>query len=79
MVSSKIAAPFRAEHVGSLVRPESLSPEKLGALFANPELLVKTEDEAIRDIVQVQKDCGLYCINDGEFRCVVFCRANHLS
>src|SRR6478672_8516796 len=45
--------PFRADHVGSLLRP--------------PDLL-EIEDKAIRDVVALQRDVGLRTATDGEFR-----------
>src|SRR3954469_11402765 len=62
--------PYRADHVGSLLRP----PELLQARddHANgridDETLRGIEDEAIRDVVQMQKDVGLQSATDGEFR-----------
>src|SRR5438552_15395160 len=66
--------PFRADHVGSFLRPEFLldAREKFrdGAIAA--EQLRKVEDEAIRDIVKFQEDLGLHGITDGEFRRTYF-------
>jgi 5-methyltetrahydropteroyltriglutamate--homocysteine methyltransferase len=70
--------PFRADHVGSLRRPESLmkarerllGPHDLDHNFGphgNAELR-KLEDEAIREVVKLQEDAGLRSITDGEFR-----------
>jgi 5-methyltetrahydropteroyltriglutamate--homocysteine methyltransferase len=56
--------PFRADHVGSLLRP----PELLAARERNDPDLRALEDEAIRDVVQLQKDVGLRSATDGEFR-----------
>jgi 5-methyltetrahydropteroyltriglutamate--homocysteine methyltransferase len=68
--------PFRADHVGSLVRPPSLIDArrdfmagKLGA-----DALRALEDRAIREVVALQEDIGLHSITDGEFR-----RANYLT
>jgi 5-methyltetrahydropteroyltriglutamate--homocysteine methyltransferase len=70
--------PFRADHVGSLRRPESLMKARerlLGAhdLDANfgrhhNAELAKLEDEAIREVVKLQEGVGLRSITDGEFR-----------
>lgn len=62
----KRSPPFRAEHVGSLLRPSSLHPRIKYQLPQEEQ--VKVEDQAIKDIVQTQLDCGLHGINDGEFR-----------
>ena len=62
--------PFRADHVGSLLRP----PELLDARerFKNSEIsaaeLRAIEDAAIRNVVKMQEDVGLQGITDGEFR-----------
>jgi 5-methyltetrahydropteroyltriglutamate--homocysteine methyltransferase len=57
--------PFRADHIGSLLRPK-----KLREAFRNlgGEELRAAQDEAIREVVTLQKDCGLEAITDGEFR-----------
>jgi 5-methyltetrahydropteroyltriglutamate--homocysteine methyltransferase len=62
--------PFRADHVGSLLRP----PELLAARedHANGRIgdaeLRAAEDEAIRDVARMQLDVGLRTVTDGEFR-----------
>jgi 5-methyltetrahydropteroyltriglutamate--homocysteine methyltransferase len=56
--------PFRADHVGSLLRP----PELLAARERNDPSLREIEDEAIRDVVKLQRDVGLRTATDGEFR-----------
>lgn len=63
-------APFRADQVGSLLRPDWLSAAraqwKAGEISA--ERLRETEDRAVREAVQRQQDIGLQGITDGEFR-----------
>jgi 5-methyltetrahydropteroyltriglutamate--homocysteine methyltransferase len=63
-------APFRADHVGSLLRParlvEARDKKKAGQISA--EDLRKVEDDAIREVVKLQEDLGLEAITDGEFR-----------
>src|SRR5213080_2018790 len=56
--------PFRADHVGSLLRPKSL----LAARERNDPNLRELEDEAVRDAVKLQRDAGLRTATDGEFR-----------
>lgn len=62
--------PFRADHVGSLLRP----PEVLRAreAFAMGQLAVdklrRVEDDAIRAQVRMQEDIGLLAVTDGEAR-----------
>jgi len=62
--------PFRADHVGSLLRPPELTraraEHKAGRLSSTD--LRKAEDIAIRDVVKLQEDLGLSGITDGEFR-----------
>ena len=62
--------PFRADHVGSLIRPQSLIDGRrallAGALSA-PDLHVQ-EDRAIREVVKLQEEVGLHAVTDGEFR-----------
>jgi len=77
-MTARTRPPFRADHVGSLRRPESLMKARerlLGAhdLDANfgphhNAELTKLEDEAIRDVVKLQEAAGLHSITDGEFR-----------
>jgi 5-methyltetrahydropteroyltriglutamate--homocysteine methyltransferase len=57
--------PFRADHIGSLLRPK-----KLREAFRNlsGKAFTAVQDECIREIVKLQKDCGLEVITDGEFR-----------
>jgi 5-methyltetrahydropteroyltriglutamate--homocysteine methyltransferase len=64
------AAPFRADQVGSLLRPAHLADARLR--FKRGEIeageLAATEDRAIREAVRRQEDAGLQGITDGEFR-----------
>jgi len=62
--------PFRAEHLGSLLRPKELLEKHLQ--FEKGELSqadkTKVEDESVDKIVKVQLDCGFRAISDGEYR-----------
>jgi len=62
--------PFRADHVGSLLRPKRLveAREKLkkGAISAND--LTAIADEAVREVVTMQEAIGLQSITDGDYR-----------
>ena len=62
--------PFRADHVGSLLRPKELlrarDDHKHGRIDAAQ--LARIEDESIRTVVRMQEDLGLQGITDGEFR-----------
>ncbi|KIP06082.1 hypothetical protein PHLGIDRAFT_19537 [Phlebiopsis gigantea 11061_1 CR5-6] len=69
-MSSKVNPPFRAEHLGSLKRPQYLL-EKRNALDdkkCTQEELAVVEDKAISEIVQMQREAGIKTITDGEFR-----------
>ncbi|WP_298787832.1 5-methyltetrahydropteroyltriglutamate--homocysteine S-methyltransferase [uncultured Marinococcus sp.] len=63
-------APFRAEHVGSFLRPERL--KKARQQYAEGELsaeaLWNIENEEITALVKKQKEAGLPVVTDGEFR-----------
>jgi 5-methyltetrahydropteroyltriglutamate--homocysteine methyltransferase len=65
-----VAPPFRAEHIGSLLRPPGLLDlrRKAGAGEAAPDELVRAEDQAIADAVKLQERVGLKLATDGEFR-----------
>jgi 5-methyltetrahydropteroyltriglutamate--homocysteine methyltransferase len=62
--------PFRADHVGSLLRPPELlkAREDHAAGRIEDAELKAAEDEAIRSVVQMQSDVGLQSATDGEFR-----------
>lgn len=62
--------PFRADHVGSFLRPESIKKarKQLQDKKITPDDLRRVEDEAIRKLVEKQKQCGLKAVTDGEFR-----------
>ena len=63
-------APFRANHVGSLLRPPELlqAREKREKGEMSAAQLRQTEDRCIRDAVKMQEDVGMQGITDGEFR-----------
>ena len=62
--------PFRADHVGSLLRPEELKQARLKAQQGamTRDALREIEDRCIRDVVKLQESAGLTSITDGEFR-----------
>ncbi|KAI0655349.1 UROD/MetE-like protein [Cubamyces menziesii] len=66
----KLNPPFRAEHIGSLKRPLKLLQKRkeLDDGKCTVEELRVVEDEAIRTIVQMQREVGIKSITDGEFR-----------
>jgi 5-methyltetrahydropteroyltriglutamate--homocysteine methyltransferase len=70
MTTATLTPPFRADQVGSLLRPAALlearDKRKRGELSAVD--MRHVEDAAIRDVVKMQEDLGLQSITDGEFR-----------
>src|SRR5215469_2897037 len=62
--------PFRADHVGSLLRPANLlaAREQFAAGTIDAARLRAVEDEAIAGAVAMQSDVGLQSATDGEFR-----------
>ncbi len=62
--------PFRADHVGSLLRPKNLlqAREEHAAGRLGADELRAIEDDAIRDVVAMQENVGLQSATDGEFR-----------
>ncbi len=62
--------PFRAEHIGSLLRPQALLDlrRRHAAGAVSDAALRAAEDAAIRDAVALQERVGLRVITDGEFR-----------
>src|SRR5688500_7060315 len=71
---SQTRPPFRADHVGSLLRPKPLleARERFQRGEIRAEQLRSVEDDAIRAVVQLQEDVGLRGITDGEFRRTYF-------
>jgi len=69
-MSPRNAPPFRADHVGSLLRPKPLLAAR--AEYAAGKItaarLRAVEDDAIREAVALQRDVGLRAVTDGEFR-----------
>ncbi len=66
--------PFRADHVGSYLRPAKLrdAREKFFAKLLPAAELRTIEDECIREVVKAQENVGLKGITDGEFRRTYF-------
>src|ERR671926_1879266 len=62
--------PFRADHVGSLLRPPELlrAREDFASGRISADKLRGIEDEAIREVVRMQEEVGLKSATDGEFR-----------
>ncbi|KQM24899.1 MULTISPECIES: 5-methyltetrahydropteroyltriglutamate--homocysteine S-methyltransferase [unclassified Sphingomonas] len=66
--------PFRADHVGSFLRPKALieARDAYRAGTIDAAALRAAEDAAIRDVVRFQEELGLQGITDGEFRRTYF-------
>ena len=62
--------PFRADHVGSLIRPKALieARQRYDAGQGAADALRDLEDAAIRDAIAMQERVGLQAITDGEMR-----------
>ena len=73
-MTARTTPPFRADHVGSFLRPKFLldarDQKAKGEISA--EQLRAVEDKAIAEIVKFQEDVGLQSITDGEFRRTYF-------
>jgi 5-methyltetrahydropteroyltriglutamate--homocysteine methyltransferase len=69
-MAARTKPPFRADHVGSLLRPPVLlrAREDAAAGRITPDELRTVEDGAIEDAVRMQEEVGLRGITDGEFR-----------
>jgi methionine synthase II (cobalamin-independent) len=67
---TKAKGPFRADHVGSLLRPAKLQQARMQRLRKNitAERLREIEDESIHEVVKLQEDAGLEGVTDGELR-----------
>jgi len=66
--------PFRADHIGSLLRPAKLRQafRQHAAKEIDDAAFRAIQDEAIRTVVKLQEDCGLEVVTDGEFRRVSY-------
>ena len=69
-MTTMLHPPFRADHVGSLLRPPALLKARADRADGtiNAEDLRAAEDDAIRDVVKMQSEVGLQSATDGEFR-----------
>jgi methionine synthase II (cobalamin-independent) len=70
MIAERTLPPFRADHVGSLLRPPELREAHIGfkAGKVPEQTLREVQDRAIRDVVRMQERIGLRSVTDGEFR-----------
>jgi 5-methyltetrahydropteroyltriglutamate--homocysteine methyltransferase len=70
----RTSPPFRADHVGSFLRPKYLldAREQAAKNEITRAQLREVEDRAIAEVVKMQEDVGLQGITDGEFRRTYF-------
>jgi 5-methyltetrahydropteroyltriglutamate--homocysteine methyltransferase len=68
-MSERTKPPFRAEHVGSLIRPDALIAAReaadKGKLPATE--FMRIQHDAIRDVVRMQQELGFRLVTDGEY------------
>ena len=71
-MASKKNPPFRAEHIGSLLRPEYLldARRKFDKQEVTREQLQEIEDRAVLEAVNLQREVGIKGFTDGEYRLV---------
>jgi 5-methyltetrahydropteroyltriglutamate--homocysteine methyltransferase len=69
-MAKRTTPPFRADHVGSLLRPPEVLQARdnaaAGRITAEERRVI--EDRAIADVVRMQEEVGLQSATDGEFR-----------
>ena len=70
MLPMRTTPPFRADHVGSLLRPTGVlaARDDFAAGRITAQQLRAAEDAAIADVVAMQRSVGLQTATDGEFR-----------
>src|SRR6185436_9472616 len=70
IMSKRTKPPFRADHVGSLLRPAALKKarEQRAKGEMTPAQLKEIEDREIERVIGKQEEVGLQSITDGEFR-----------
>lgn len=70
MINTLVKAPFRADHVGSLLRPERIhqARKEFQDGIISSQALHEIETEEIKHIVDKQIEVGLKAVTDGEFR-----------
>jgi 5-methyltetrahydropteroyltriglutamate--homocysteine methyltransferase len=68
-MSARSRPPFRADQVGSLIRPQELisAREAASRNEISPDTLRAVQESAIRDVVRLQEEIGLKSVTDGEF------------
>ena len=74
MAEARGRPPFRADHIGSLLRPRALRDafRQHAEGRMQDDAFRGVQDAAIRDVVRLQEECGLQVVTDGEFRRVSY-------
>jgi 5-methyltetrahydropteroyltriglutamate--homocysteine methyltransferase len=69
-MTQRMTPPFRADHVGSLLRPPALiaARQKFEHHEMSAEALRGIEQEAVRGVVKLQEEIGLQLATDGEYQ-----------
>lgn len=69
-MSQRTVPPFRADHVGSLLRPPALieARQKFARNEIDAEALHGIEQQSVREVVKLQEDIGLQLATDGEYQ-----------
>ena len=73
-MSSDKNGPYRADHVGSFLRPARLMAARsdYAQKTITHDQLHAVEDDCIRDVIKMQEDAGIHAVTDGEFRRFMF-------
>ncbi len=68
--TSRTSPPYRADHVGSLIRPPELRKARKAWMEGETDraTLTEIEDRCIQDVIKMQERIGLQAVTDGEFR-----------
>src|SRR5689334_14826039 len=74
MMTARTQPPFRADHVGSFLRPKALleAREQFKEKKISAEALRAAKDTAIAGVVKFQESVGLQSVTDGEYRRTYF-------
>lgn len=75
----KQGPPYRAEHIGSLLRPAELRDAILGQIEVDDDKLSRITEPAVEEIVHKQVELGFCAPTDGEYRRIGFMGNFHLS
>jgi 5-methyltetrahydropteroyltriglutamate--homocysteine methyltransferase len=69
-IPARSGPPFRADHIGSLLRPPALRQafKRHGGGEISDDEFARVQDQSIREAVRMQEEIGLEVVTDGEFR-----------